>query len=68
MVTASSSLELVLPDGSRRAVEAGTTALDVARGIGPRLAKDAVGALRVRRHEQTWNVASWAAKDFCSCL
>ena len=40
----SEQLELVLPDGSTRAVAPGTTALDVARSIGPRLAKDAVGA------------------------
>ncbi len=35
---------LTLPDGSNRAVPAGTTPLEVARGIGPRLAQDAVGA------------------------
>ena len=40
----SDQLELVLPDGSIRSVAAGTTALDVALSIGPRLAKDAVGA------------------------
>jgi threonyl-tRNA synthetase len=45
MVTLSASLELMLPDGSVRTVEAGTTALDVARSIGPRLADAAVGAL-----------------------
>jgi threonyl-tRNA synthetase len=45
MVTASATLELVLPDGSVRTVDAGTTPLDVARSIGPRLAKDAIGAL-----------------------
>jgi threonyl-tRNA synthetase len=45
MVTASASVELVLPDGSVRTVEAGSTPLDVARAIGPRLAKDAIGAL-----------------------
>jgi threonyl-tRNA synthetase len=45
MVTASATLELVLPDGSARTVEAGTTPLAVAQAIGPRLAKDAVGAL-----------------------
>jgi threonyl-tRNA synthetase len=45
MVTASATLELVLPDGSVRTVEAGTTPLQVAQAIGPRLAKDAVGAL-----------------------
>jgi len=44
MVTASATLELVLPDGSVRTVEAGTTPLQVAQAIGPRLAKDAVGA------------------------
>lgn len=38
-------LELVLPDGSRKRVASGTTALAVAEGIGPRLARDAVGAL-----------------------
>ena len=44
MVTASAALELQLPDGSVRTVEAGTTPLDVARSIGPRLADAAVGA------------------------
>ena len=43
MVTASAALELRLPDGSVRTVEAGTTPLDVARSIGPRLADAAVG-------------------------
>ena len=38
------SLSLTLPDGSVRTVEPGTTALDVARSIGPGLAKAAVGA------------------------
>lgn len=38
------TLELVLPDGSVREVAPGTTALDVARSIGPGLAKAAVGA------------------------
>ena len=38
------SLELVLPDGSVREVAPGTTALDVAKAIGPGLAKAAVGA------------------------
>lgn len=37
--------ELVLPDGSRKRVATGTTPLAVAEGIGPRLARDAVGAL-----------------------
>ncbi|QQR75834.1 MAG: threonine--tRNA ligase [Holophagales bacterium] len=35
---------LTLPDGSTRAVPAGTTPLAVAASIGPRLAKDALGA------------------------
>ena len=35
---------LTLPDGSERRVPAGTSALEVAEGIGPRLARDAVGA------------------------
>lgn len=40
----SKMLTLILPDGSVREVEAGSTALDVAASIGPRLAKDSVGA------------------------
>jgi threonyl-tRNA synthetase len=39
-----SELEISLPDGSLRQVAAGSTPLDVARSIGPRLAKDAIGA------------------------
>ena len=39
-----SELEITLPDGSVRRVEVGSTPLDVARSIGPRLAKDAIGA------------------------
>ncbi|MEO8274673.1 MAG: threonine--tRNA ligase [Thermoanaerobaculia bacterium] len=35
---------LTLPDGSERRVPQGTTALEVAHSIGPRLAQDAVGA------------------------
>ena len=35
---------LTLPDGSERHVAPGTTALAVAESIGPRLARDAVGA------------------------
>jgi threonyl-tRNA synthetase len=35
---------LTLPDGSERAVAVGTTPLEVAASIGPRLAADAVGA------------------------
>ncbi|HEV8580207.1 MAG TPA: threonine--tRNA ligase [Thermoanaerobaculia bacterium] len=38
------ALSLTLPDGSVRTVPAGTTPLEVAAAIGPRLAKDAVGA------------------------
>jgi threonyl-tRNA synthetase len=37
-------ITLTLPDGSERAVAAGTTSLEVAAAIGPRLARDAVGA------------------------
>ena len=40
----SDSLALKLPDGSVRECAVGTTALEIAQGIGPRLAKDAVGA------------------------
>ncbi len=39
-----SPLVLVLPDGSSREVEPGSTPMDVARSIGPGLAKAAVGA------------------------
>ncbi|MFL6236404.1 MAG: threonine--tRNA ligase [Thermoanaerobaculia bacterium] len=38
------AIDLTLPDGSVRTVPAGTTPLEVAAAIGPRLAKDAVGA------------------------
>jgi threonyl-tRNA synthetase len=38
------AISLTLPDGSVRAVAPGTTPLEVAAAIGPRLAKDAVGA------------------------
>jgi threonyl-tRNA synthetase len=38
------AIRLTLPDGSVRSVPSGSTPLDVAAGIGPRLAKDAVGA------------------------
>jgi threonyl-tRNA synthetase len=41
---ADAELLLTLPDGSTRSVPHGTTPLEVARGIGPRLAKDAIGA------------------------
>ncbi len=38
------SIVLTLPDGSEREVRRGTTPLEVAEGIGPRLARAAVGA------------------------
>ncbi len=44
MAACEETLSLILPDGSVREVESGTTALEVAASIGPRLAKDAVGA------------------------
>jgi threonyl-tRNA synthetase len=44
METMTEAIRLTLPDGSVRSVPPGTTPLDVAAGIGPRLAKDAVGA------------------------
>jgi threonyl-tRNA synthetase len=44
METMTEAIDLTLPDGSVRTVPAGTTPLDVAAAIGPRLAKDAVGA------------------------
>jgi threonyl-tRNA synthetase len=39
-----SDLEVLLPDGSSRSLPAGSTALDLARAIGARLAKDALAA------------------------
>jgi threonyl-tRNA synthetase len=44
METMTEALSLTLPDGSVRTVPVGTTPLEVAAAIGPRLAKDAVGA------------------------
>ncbi|HVT16462.1 MAG TPA: threonine--tRNA ligase [Thermoanaerobaculia bacterium] len=44
METTTEALRLTLPDGSVRSVAPGTTALAVAAEIGPRLARDAVGA------------------------
>jgi threonyl-tRNA synthetase len=44
METMTEALTLILPDGSVRTVPAGTTPLEVAAAIGPRLARDAVGA------------------------
>jgi threonyl-tRNA synthetase len=44
MATTTEALRLTLPDGSVREVAPGTTPLAVAAAIGPRLARDAVGA------------------------
>jgi threonyl-tRNA synthetase len=44
METMTEAIRLTLPDGSLRTVPPGTTPLEVAASIGPRLAKDAVGA------------------------
>jgi threonyl-tRNA synthetase len=44
MATMTEAIRLTLPDGSVREVPAGTTPLGVAAAIGPRLAKDAIGA------------------------
>jgi threonyl-tRNA synthetase len=44
MTTTTEALRLTLPDGSVREVAPGTTPLEVARGIGPGLAKASVGA------------------------
>jgi threonyl-tRNA synthetase len=44
MASSEASLRLTLPDGSVREIAPGSTALDVAASIGPRLAKDSVGA------------------------
>ncbi|MCL5744892.1 MAG: TGS domain-containing protein, partial [Acidobacteria bacterium] len=37
-----SSITITLPDGSQKAVPAGTRPLDVAKSIGPRLAQEAI--------------------------
>jgi len=39
-----STIKVTLPDGSAKDIEAGSTALDLAKGIGPRLAKAVTGA------------------------
>jgi len=39
-----SEIKVELPDGSPRSLEEGSTALDLVRSIGPRLAKDAIAA------------------------
>ena len=44
METMTEAIRLTLPDGSIRTVPPGTTPLEVAASIGPRLARDAVGA------------------------
>ncbi|MCH9649903.1 MAG: threonine--tRNA ligase [Deltaproteobacteria bacterium] len=44
MTTATELLTLTLPNGDTKEVQAGTTPLQVAESIGPRLAKDAIGA------------------------
>jgi threonyl-tRNA synthetase len=44
MTTMAEAIRLTLPDGSVRDVTAGATPLEVAAAIGPRLARDAVGA------------------------
>jgi threonyl-tRNA synthetase len=44
MSEATTAIKLTLPDGSIREVAPGTTPLQVAEGIGPRLARDAVAA------------------------
>lgn len=45
MTTATEAVRVTLPDGSVREVAPGTTPLEIAQSIGPRLAKDAVGAV-----------------------
>ena len=44
MPEAAASIRITLPDGSARDVQAGITPLEIARSIGPRLAKDAIVA------------------------
>jgi hypothetical protein len=38
-----SQIEITLPDGSKKAVEAGSSPLDIAKSISPRLADAAIG-------------------------
>ena len=46
-VSGSNTIEVRLPDGSSRSLPAGATSLDLAKGIGSRLAKAAVAARNV---------------------
>lgn len=56
----SETLSITLPDGSTKAVPAGTTPLDIARSIGQRLADDAVVA---RIDGVLWDLARPIEKD-----
>ena len=54
------TITITLPDGSTRAVPAGTTALAIAEGIGPRLAKAAIAA---RVDGEIWDLARPIRRD-----
>jgi threonyl-tRNA synthetase len=54
------TITITLPDGRTRAVPAGTTALAIAEGIGPRLAKAAVAA---RVDGEIWDLARPIRRD-----
>jgi len=54
------TITITLPDGSTRAVPAGTTALAIAESIGPRLAKAAIAA---QVDGQVWDLARPIRRD-----
>jgi threonyl-tRNA synthetase len=55
-----SSITVTLPDGSQQQVQAGTTPLDIAKSISPRLADDAVAA---RVDGSLWDLVRPLEKD-----
>ncbi|MGA2213359.1 MAG: TGS domain-containing protein, partial [Bryobacteraceae bacterium] len=56
----SESLTITLPDGSQKSVPAGSSPMDIAKSIGPRLADDAVVA---RVDGQLWDLTRPFEKD-----
>ena len=56
----SESLTITLPDGSQKSVPLGSSPLDIAKGIGPRLTDDAVVA---RVDGQLWDLTRPFEKD-----
>jgi threonyl-tRNA synthetase len=63
MPTTTEALRLALPDGSVREVSPGITPLQVAASIGPRLARDSVGADAMRSHRRCRSSMACATGD-----